>query len=187
MLKKAPFAILFVLIICTISFPRQSENNHPNPTAKAQCRFSDEEMITMDYPSPRVGGRKIFGGIVPYGVVWQTGPNEATTFVTSEDLITVKGANIPAGGYTIIIVPYPAEWMLAINKDTVYDSGELARLPMSVTKLSSPVENFTISFDHTGASCTMRVSWENTQAALEFAERNTDLPLRRDRNVRHRP
>ena len=50
-------------------------------------------------------------------------------------------------------------------------------MPMSVTKLPSPVENFTISFDHTGGSCTMRMSWENTQASLEFTEKNADLPV----------
>jgi Protein of unknown function (DUF2911) len=185
--KKAPFAILFVFIVPAISFPQQSVNKHSASTAKAQCKFSDEEMITIDYSSHRVGGRKIFGGLVPYGEVWRTWPNEATTFVTSEDLVTVKGTNIPAGGYTILEVPYPAEWTLIINKDTVYDSEELARVPMSVTKLSSSVENFTISFDHTGASCTLRVSWENTQASLEFAERNTDLPRLRDPPTRRRP
>lgn len=186
MLKQILFAILFVLFARAISFLQQSENNHSDP-ARAQCKFSDEEMITVDYFSTRAGGRKIFGGLVPYGEVWRTGPNEATTFVTSEDLITVKGTNIPARGYTISIVSNPAEWTLILNKATVYDSGELARVPMSVTKLSSPVENFTISFDHTGASCTMRISWENTRASLEFAERNTDLPLRRGPTVRRRP
>jgi hypothetical protein len=52
-------------------------------------------------------------------------------------------------------------------------------VPMSVTRLSSPVENFTISFDQTGGSCTMRMSWENTQASIEFTEKNTDLPVAR--------
>jgi hypothetical protein len=128
-------------------------------------------------------GRKIFGQLVPNGEVWRTGANEATTFVASENLVTVKGANIPAGSYTIFTVPEPATWTLIINKHTgdagipyKYESEELARLPMSVTTLSSPVENFTISFDHTGGSCTMHMSWENTQASVEFTEKNTDIP-----------
>jgi hypothetical protein len=73
---------------------------------------------------------------------------------------------------------------LIINKHTgesgtpyKYESEELVRVPMSVTKLPSSVENFTISFDHTGGSCTMRMSWENTQATLEFTEKNADLPV----------
>jgi len=48
---------------------------------------------------------------------------------------------------------------------------------MSITRLPSQIENFTISFDHTGGSCIMRMSWENTEASVEFTEKNTDLPV----------
>ena len=50
-------------------------------------------------------------------------------------------------------------------------------MPMSVAKLPSAVENFTISFDHNGGGCMMRMSWENTQASIEFTEMNTDVPV----------
>jgi len=130
-----------------------------------------------------MGGRRIFGGLVPYGQVWRT-DNEPTTFATDEDLVALKGTNIPAGSYTIVMVPNPDKWTLIINKNTVYESGELVRVPMSVKRLSAPVENFTISFDQGAGSCTMRVRWENTQASLEFAKRNADLPLRPFVNVR---
>lgn len=183
MLKKIPFTILFVLTVCYISFAQQGGSNDPGPRAQAQCKFSDDEAITVDYLSPSMGGRRIFGGLVPYGKVWRTG-DEATTFVTDEDLVAVKGTNIPAGSYTIVMVPNPDKWTLIINKNTVYESGEVARVPMSVKRLSAPVENLKISFDGGAGSCTMRVSWENTQASLEFAERNADLPLRPDRTVR---
>ena len=73
----------------------------------------------------------------------------------------------------MIINKHTKEWGIPYK----YESEELARVPMSVTRLSSPVENFTISFDHTGGSCTMRMSWENTQASVEFTEMNTDLPV----------
>jgi Protein of unknown function (DUF2911) len=182
MLKKIPFAILFVFIVCNISFPQQG-NTGPSSRAQARCNFSDEENITVDYFSPSMGGRRIFGGLVPYGKVWRTG-NEATKFATNEDLVALKGTNIPAGNYTIVIVPNPDKWTLIINKNTVFESGELVRVPMSVKRLSGPVENLTISFDQGAGSCTMRVSWENTQGSLEFAKRNADLPLRRFVNVR---
>ena len=177
MLKKIPFAILFVFIVCSTSFPQQAGNNGPSPRAQARCNFSDEEGITVDYSSPSMGGRRIFGGLVPYGKAWRTG-DEATTFATDEDLVALKGTNIPAGSYSIVMVPNPDKWTLIINKNTVYESGELVRVPMFVKRLSAPVENFTISFDQGAGSCTMRVSWENTQASLEFAKRNADLPLR---------
>ncbi|HET6179860.1 MAG TPA: DUF2911 domain-containing protein [Candidatus Sulfotelmatobacter sp.] len=177
MRKKIPFAILFALSVCNPAFPQQGANNTTSAKAKAECKFSDEESITVDYFSPPAAGRKIFGGLVPYGKVWRTG-DEPTTFVTDEDLVALKGTNIPAGNYTIVMVPNPGKWTLIINKNTVYESGELVRVPMSVKKVSAPVEDLTISFDSAAGSCTMRVSWENTQASLEFAKRNTDLPLR---------
>jgi len=178
MFRKTAFTIPFALLVCTFSFPQDSTNNTASEKAQAQCKFSDEEAITVDYSNAHMGGRRIFGGVVPYGKVWRTSVNGASTFITDDDLVTVKGTNIPAGSYTLLIVPNPDKWMLIINKNTVYDSGEIARVPMSVKKLSAPVENFTIAFDRTGGSCTMRIRWENTQASLEFAIRNTDLPMR---------
>ncbi len=185
MLKTAPIAILLVVATSVIFCAQQDESKRPSPAAQAQCKFSSGKMITVDYSSPRMKGRKVFGELVPYGEVWRTGANEATTFVTHESLNTVEGTNIPAGSYTIFTIPNAEKWTVIINKHTKewgipykYQSEELARVPMSVTKLASPVENFTISFDHTGGSCTMRMSWENTQAAVEFTEKNTDLPVR---------
>ncbi len=184
MLKKAAFAILLGFTFCIISSAQEDKSKRPSPPAQAQCKFSDGTTITVDYSSPRVRGRKIFGELVPYGEVWRTGANEATTFVTDENLVTVKGTNIPPGSYTIFTVPNSDAWMLIINKHTgqsgtpyKYESEELARVPMSVTKLSSPVENFTIAFDHNGGSCTMRLSWERSQASLEFGQKNADLPV----------
>lgn len=178
MLRTAAFTIPFALLVCTFSFPQDGGNNAAGEAARAQCKFSDEEAITVDYSNAQMGGRRIFGGLVPYGKVWRTSVNGPSTLLTDDDLVTVKGTNIPAGSYTFLIVPNPDKWLLIINKNTVYDSGEIARVPMSVKKLSTPVENLTISFERTGGSCTMRFSWEHTQASLEFAIRNTDLPLR---------
>ena len=177
MLRTTAFTIPFALMACTFCFP-QDRTNTAGEAAQAQCKFSGEQTIKVDYSHAHTGGRRIFGGVVPYGKIWRTSVNGASTFVTDDDLVTVKGTNIPAGSYTFLIVPNPDKWMLIINKNTVYESGEIARVPMSVKKLSAPVENFTIAFDRTGGSCTMRIRWENTQASLEFAIRNTDLPMR---------
>src|SRR5258707_466443 len=114
MLKKTGFAILLIVVTCVISYAQQEENKRPSPAA--QCKFSDGKTITVAYSSPRMRGRKIFGNLVPYGEVWRTGANEATKFVTSGTLITVKGTGIPAGDYTIFTVPNPDKWTLIINK-----------------------------------------------------------------------
>src|SRR6202165_4882442 len=151
MLKKTAFANLLVVATCVISHAQQDESKRPSPTAQAQCKFSGGKTITVNYSSPRMRGRKVFGELVPYGKVWRAGANEATTFITDESLITVEGTNIPAGSYTIFTVPDPDKWTLIINKHTgesgipyKYESEELARVPMSVAKLPSAVENFTM-------------------------------------------
>jgi hypothetical protein len=69
----------------------------------------------VDYSSPRAKGRKIFGGLVPYGKVWRAGADEATTFVTTANL-SVGGKDVPAGNYTIFAVPNPDKWTLIVNK-----------------------------------------------------------------------
>jgi hypothetical protein len=105
--------------------------------------------------------------------------------VVNENLAAAKGTNVPAGSYTIFTVPTADKWTLIISKRTgewgipyKYESEELARVPMSVSKTSAPVENFTISFDQTGGGCTMQLSWEKTQASVEFTEKNADVPVK---------
>jgi Protein of unknown function (DUF2911) len=171
MYKRIAFLALLILTLTTLALAQK-----PSPPAQAQCKFSDGKTITVDYSSPRMKGRKIFGGLVPYGEVWRTGANDATTFVTTANL-TVGGKSVPAGNYTIFTVPAQDKWTLIVNKKTgewgipyKYESDELARVDMKVSQTMSPVENFTIAFDQKGSSCTLALSWENTQASLQVAE-----------------
>ena len=112
-----------------------------------------------------------------YGEVWRTGANEATTFVPTAD-VNVGGKDVPAGNYTIFTVPNADKWTLIINKKTgewgiPYPGAQFdfARVEMAVSKISPPLENFTIAFDSTGSSCTMKLEWETTRASIEFAEK----------------
>ena len=146
----------------------------PSPAAKASCALADGKSITVDYSSPRAKGRKIFGGLVPYGEVWRAGANEATTFVATTDVM-VGGTHVPAGSYTIFAIPNKDKWTLVISKKTgewgtAYPGPEndLARIDMKASKTSAPVENFTIAFDQSGNGCTLRMEWENTQASVDI-------------------
>src|SRR6202011_3225165 len=103
---------VFALLACA-----QDASKRPSPAAQAQCKFSDGKTIKSDYSSPRVKGRKIFGGLVPYGEVWRTGANEATTFVTDAN-VNVGGKDIPAGSYTLFTIPNADKWTLIISKKT---------------------------------------------------------------------
>jgi len=122
-------------------------------------------------------GRKIFGGLVPYGEPWRAGANEATTFVIDADL-NVGGKAVPAGSYTIFTLPTADAWTLIISKQTGEwgvpypgESFDFGRAPMKVSKLASPVENFTIAFDQSGAACTLRLDWETTRASVQITEK----------------
>lgn len=175
-MKKIAFGLLFILTLTAFSFAQQDKSKRPSPPEQAQCKLPDGKTITVDYSSPRMKGRQIFGGLVPYGEVWRAGANEATTFVTGANL-KVAGTDVPAGNYTLFAIPEQDKWTLIISKVTgewgipykeEYRSQELARVPMQVSKTSAPVENFTISFDQSGGGCTLQMSWENTQASVKF-------------------
>ena len=176
MQKRITFVVSFFLILSTFALAQRDKSQRPSPPEKANCSFSNGKTIAVDYSSPRVKGRKVFGDLVPYGEVWRTGANEATTFVTNTDL-TAGGKSIPAGNYTIFTVPDKDKWTLIVNKKTgewgipyKYESDELARVDMSVSAVSAPVENFTIAFDQGGSACTMNITWENTRASINFSE-----------------
>jgi hypothetical protein len=167
--------IAFVIgLIFTLSVFAACQNSKPSPAASATCDLGGGKNIKTDYSSPRMKGRKIYGGLVPLGEVWRTGANEATTFVTGTDVV-VGGKAVPAGNYTIFTVPNADKWTLIINKKTgewgipyKYESDELARVDMKVSKLPSPVENFTIAYDRSGNGCTMRIDWETTRASVDI-------------------
>jgi hypothetical protein len=157
--------------------PSHAQNPPASPPAKAECKFSDGKTIHVDYSSPRMRGRKIFGGLVPYGEPWRAGANEATTFVLDTN-VNVAGKDVPAGSYTLFTLPKEDSWELIISKQTGEwgipypgEQSDFARVPMKVSKLPSPLEDFTIAFDSDGKTCTMRLDWETTRAAVEITEK----------------
>ena len=181
------FALIAVSLFAVAMFASAQMNmsddksKRPSPPASAACKFADGKTIKIDYSSPRAKGRKIFGdtsekALVPYGQIWRTGANDATTFVTDTN-VTVSGKAVPAGSYTIFTVPKADAWSLVISKKTGEwgtdypgEKEDLVRAPMTVSKTSAPVENFTIAFDQAGSKCTLRMEWENTRASLEITE-----------------
>lgn len=165
-------AAVAILLLTTLSFAQKTP---ASPPASATCKFADGHSIKVAYSSPRAKGRKIYGGLVPYGEVWRTGANEATTFVTTANL-SVGGKDVPAGSYTIFTVPAADKWTLIINKKTgewgipyKYEADELARVDMKVSATPSPVENFTIALPSMGGNCSLNMSWENTQASVSIS------------------
>ncbi len=145
----------------------QSKRPMPSPPAKAVVALNGKQ-VSIDYNSPRMRGRKIFGGLVPYDKVWRTGANPATTLKTETNL-TIGGATVPADTYTLYTLPSETTWKLIINKQTgqwgtEYDEArDLARADMRKNMLPQPQENMSISFENTqGNKTQLHVRWDTT-------------------------
>ena len=133
------------------------------------------KQITITYGRPSMRGRKIMGGLVPYGQVWRTGANEATTLTTPVDL-NIAGTAVPAGKYTLWTLPSEGTWKLIINKETgqwgtdYHQAQDFARVDMQKSPISPPVEQFTIAWKKTGNdTADLVLEWESTRVWLRVA------------------
>lgn len=139
----------------------------PSPPATATVQLPAGN-IEITYNMPAMRGRKIFGGLVPYGKVWRTGANPATTLKTATTL-KVGTATVPAGTYTLYTLPSEGSWKLIINKQTgqwgtVYTaSRDLSRVDMQKNALPDPQERMSISFENTHGNHTqLHIRWAKT-------------------------
>jgi hypothetical protein len=146
----------------------QSSEAMPSPPATAHVSVAGGT-IDVKYNTPHLRGRHIGGPeIVPYGQVWRTGANPATTIITSVPL-KFGTLTVPAGTHTLYTLPNESGWQLIINNQTgqwgteYHQEQDLGRVPMQSKKLSSPQEVMSISFENTKPNSTeMHVRWENT-------------------------
>jgi hypothetical protein len=167
--------VVFGLAVAAIAMrAQQDKSKRPSPPATAKCELAGGKSVAIDYSSPRKKGRVIFGELVKYGEVWRTGANEATTLVTTADLM-VGGKHVPAGSYTVFTVPNKDKWTLIISKKTGEwgtdypgEKEDLARVDMKVGAAGAPVENFTISLDKAGTGCTLKIAWDTAVASIDL-------------------
>ena len=153
--------------------PAPAPNAVLSPRDTAEARIAGSRIL-VDYGRPSMRGRTIFGELVPFGRVWRTGANAATTLVTEADL-EIGGQRVPRGTYTLYTLPSADQWQLIINRQTgqwgtEYDeSRDLVRIPMQRTTLPQDVEQFTINVEPLGGDRGRLVmAWERTQAQVPF-------------------
>lgn len=164
-------AALVTLLTTAILVAQEAKKPPLSPPAKAEATIGGKK-ITIDYSSPRMRERKIMGGLVPFDEVWRTGANAATTLSTEADLM-IGDLHVPAGKYTLFTIPSESQWTLIVNKQTGqwgtnYDtSQDLGRVKMKVSKLESPLEEFTIEIKPgEGHNGTLSLRWETTEASV---------------------
>jgi Protein of unknown function (DUF2911) len=168
------------------SSAQQDKSKRSSPPGTATFALADGKTITIDYSRPKIRDpqtgqpRTIYGGLVPYGKVWRAGANEATTFVTRAGL-ELGGTPIPAGSYTLFILPEQnGPWKLIVSRKTgewgIPYPGEqfdLARINMKTGKTPATVQQYTISFEKRGPNAgVLHFDWENTRASIDFSEAN---------------
>ncbi|WP_285007999.1 DUF2911 domain-containing protein [Pedobacter faecalis] len=132
--------------------------------------------ITLNYARPNVKGRKIFGGLEPYGTVWRTGANSATTIKFSED-VKIEGQNLPAGEYALFTIPEQNDWTIVFNKEakqwgsyTYKEANDVLRVKVKPVKLKDKVETFTIQFsDVYPTTAKLQLMWENTGVTVNLS------------------
>lgn len=111
------FTLLFFAICISGNALAQKTETQASPPKTVTGKIK-EATITINYSSPSVKGRKIWGGLEPYGKVWRAGANEATTFETNKDLI-VQGKSLPAGKYSFFLIPKEnGTWTAIFNKES---------------------------------------------------------------------
>ncbi|UOR00106.1 DUF2911 domain-containing protein [Hymenobacter sp. 5317J-9] len=152
----------------TPAMPAAPAKEKPSPAATATGKIGTAD-VTVNYSSPGVKGRKIFGGLEPYGKVWRAGANEATTVEFSKD-VTVEGKPLPAGKYGFFVIPAETgKWTVIFNKVPnqwgafKYDEKQDALRVMVAPRKS--------------ASVTERLAYEVTPKALVLRWENVELPV----------
>lgn len=144
----------------------------PLGTLKQRVGLTDIEIV---YARPGAKGRTMLGNIEPYGKVWRTGANAATT-VAFSTAVKLEGRDVPAGKYALFTIPGEKEWTVIISKDAEQsgafeykESDDLVRFTVKPVQLSVPVETleFTIN-DIRGDSATLNLSWETTRVPVRL-------------------
>ncbi|MCM4160765.1 DUF2911 domain-containing protein [Antarcticibacterium flavum] len=166
---------LLVVVAIVLFFQRYSTKAHsPEDIVVYQEQSLELEVF---YNRPYKKEREIFGGLVPYGEVWRTGANEATTFTTNQDLL-VDGSFLASGKYTLWTIPGPESWKVIFNskmypwgidkdkkpyRDPDFDT---LILEVPVKEMQDPLEQFSIFFDKGNEMITLNLAWDQTLVSV---------------------
>ena len=147
----------------------------PSPTQTIKQDFALSS-VELSYSRPGMKGRTIYGELVPYGKVWRTGANQATTLTFGEDVM-IGGTKVKAGKYGLLTIPERKEWTIIITKQLDVTSPaaykedmDVVRVIASTEKMSDKMETFTIEFANvTPNKCDLEMKWENTAVKLPIS------------------
>ncbi len=146
---------------------QENKDARPSPPAKVSGKAGNAN-VTIDYSVPSVKGRKIFGGLEPYGKVWRAGANEATVIEFDND-VKINGQALPKGKYAFFAIPNESEWTLIFNKTwsqwgafRYKQEDDALRVKVAPTKTPALVEKL----NYTIAGNKVNLAWENTAVSF---------------------
>ena len=167
-----------VIMVSYFIFKTNTKSFSPEDTVTFT---QDDLVLEVFYNRPYKKDRQIFGGLVPYGEVWRTGANEATTFFTSKDIL-VDGSLLPAGKYTLWTIPMEDSWKVIFNSE-MYPWGITAderpsRVPeydvltveVPSTRTEDSTEQFTIDFTTAYDFIQMNFNWDRTLVRIPIKD-----------------
>ena len=153
---------IVLVMLLLVSFGIQAQDKKPVSPAMTEKGTINGSEITVNYGSPFVKGRAIWGALVPYGKVWRAGANDATTFETSKN-ITIEGKELPAGKYSFFIIPEKDSATIIFNTEAkqwgAYDYNEKKdqlRVIVKPMANTSSVESLNYALDGKG----LTIKWE---------------------------
>jgi Protein of unknown function (DUF2911) len=172
-MKKKMIAFALLLAGAVISVNAQPiKTPAPSSTQMIKQDFGVSN-IELSYSRPGVKGRTIFGDVVPFGKVWRTGANQATT-ISFGDTVMIDGVKIAPGKYGFVAIPEATEWTLIITKQLDVTSpaaykqeNDIVRVKSRVFPLPMLVETFTMQFGNVASSsCELQIMWEKAYLSV---------------------
>jgi len=174
------FSVCLLAIVCTAG-AQQLKTPAASSTQTIKQDFGLAS-VELAYSRPDMKGRKIFGDLVPFGKVWRTGANGATTITFGDD-VTIGGQKIPAGKYGLLTIPDKTSWTIIVTKQLDVTSpaaykqeNDVVRVQAKPESLKAPQETFTMQFaDVKSSSCKLQIMWDKTVVSLPIT---TDIDSR---------
>jgi len=170
------FILGFIVFAITFSVRSQSiKMPPPSPPQTIKQDFGISS-IELSYSRPGIKGRKVFGDLVPYGKVWRTGANNATTIDFGDD-VTIGGTKVAAGKYGLLTIPDKDNWKVIITKQLEVTNpadykqeSDVVRVDVKPMTMKDKMETFTMQFANVKSStCELQIMWENTAVVVPIS------------------
>jgi hypothetical protein len=167
--------LLTCFLAVGISVQAQIETPQPSPSAKLEQTVGLTE-VTVEYSRPSMKGRKIFGGLVPFGEIWRTGAN-ANTKITFSDDVTIGGSAVKAGTYAVFTKPSAQTWEVVLynyadisGTPEIWDDAKvIAKAVAPVNTMPYRTESFTIAIENlSNSGADLAFSWDKTYVVVPF-------------------